>query len=99
MNESQEVRVYQNIEESPIYYDYENFRFYFSSGFYRRNFKTRIEAYINDETYKIRNRYKIFNEKFFDLLKEVLLISYYKKIEKRGFKVYLNEVRYKEDGK
>lgn len=99
MNESQEVRVYQNIEESPIYYDYENFRFYFSSSFYRKNFKTRIEAYINDETYKIRNRYKIFNEKFFDLLKEVLLISYYKKIEKRGFKVYLNEERYKEDGK
>lgn len=99
MNESQEVRVYQNIEESPIYYDYENFRFYFSSAFYRRNFKTRIEAYINEESYKIRNRYKIFNEKFFDLLKEVLLISYYKKIEKRGFKVYLNEVRYKEDGK
>ncbi len=99
MNESQEVRVYQNIEESPIYYDYENFRFYFSSAFYRRNFKTRIDNYINEETYKIRNRYKIFNEKFFDLLKEVLLVSYYKKIEKRGFKVYLNEVRYKEDGK
>lgn len=99
MNESQEVRVYQNIEESPIYYDYENFRFYFSSAFYRRNFKTRIDSYINEETYKIRNRYKIFNEKFFDLLKEVLLVSYYKKIEKRGFKVYLNEVRYKEDGK
>ena len=35
----------------------------------------------------------------FDLLKEVLLISYYKKKKKRGFKVYLNEVRYKEDGK
>ena len=37
MNESQEVRVYQNIEESPIFYQYENFKFYFSSAFYRRN--------------------------------------------------------------
>ena len=99
MDENEKIIVYQNIEESPIYYDYENFRFYFSSAFYRRNFKTRIEGYILEESYKIRNRYKIFNEKFFDSIKEVLLISYYKKIEKRGFKVYLNEVRYKEDGK
>lgn len=99
MNESQEVRVYQNIEESPIFYQYENFKFYFSSAFYRRNFKNRIEGYLKEETYKTMNRYKVLNDKFFELLKEVLLISYYKKIEKRGFRVYLNEVRYKEDGK
>lgn len=97
---NEEIRVYQNIEESPIYYEYDNFTFYFSSAFYRRNFKLRVEQYIKEETYRLKNRYKVINEKFFnDFLKEVLLISFYKKIEKRGFRVYLNEVRYKENGK
>lgn len=98
MNEK--IIVYQNIEESPFYYDYENFRFFFSSAFYRRNFKNRIDSYINEETFRLKNRYKVINEKFFDkMLKEILLISYYKRIEKRGFRVYLNEVRYLENGK
>lgn len=98
MNDKQ-ILVYQDIEESPFYYDYEDFKFYFSSQFYRRNFKLKVEDYIKQETYKLKNRYKIFNNKFYEILKEVLLISLYKKIEKRGFKVYLNEVRYIEDGK
>ena len=99
MNKNEKIIVYQNIEESPIFYQYENFKFYFSSQFYRRNFKNRIEEYLKEETYKIMNRYKVLNDRFFEILKEVLLISYYKKIEKRGFRVYLNEVRYKEDDK
>ena len=86
MNENEKIIVYQNIEESPIFYQYENF-------------KNRIEWYLKEETYKIMNRYKVLNDRFFEILKEVLLISYYKKIEKRGFRVYLNEVRYKEDVK
>jgi len=98
MNEKQTI-VFQDIEESPFYYKYENFTFYFSSQFYRKNFKLKIDDYIKQETYKLKNRYKIFNAKFYEILKEVLLISLYKKIEKRGFKVYLNEVRYIEDGK
>lgn len=93
------IIVYQNIEESPFFYQFENYKFYFSSQFYRRNFKNRIEAYIKEETYKIKNRYKIINDRFFDVLKEVLIISYYKKIEKRGFRVYKNEERYLENGK
>ena len=99
MNKNEKIIVYQNIEESPIFYQYENFKFYFSSQLYRRNFKNRIEEYLKEETYKIMNRYKVLNDRFFEILKEVLLISYYKKIEKRGFRVYLNEVRYKESVK
>lgn len=92
------IIVYQNIEESPFFFQYENYKFYFSSQFYKRNFKNRIENYLKEESYKIRNRYKIMNDRFFDILKEVLLISYYKKIEKRGFRIYKNEERYIENG-
>lgn len=92
------VNVYQNIEESPIKYEYENFIFYFSSTFYQRNFSKRLESFLKEETYKLKNRYQIRNKNFINVLKEVLLISLYKRIEKRGFRIYLNEKRYKEDG-
>lgn len=93
------IIVYQNIEDSPFFFQYENYKFYFSSQFYRRNFMNRIDNYILEESYKIKNRYKIINDKFFEILKEVLLVSFYKKIEKRGFRIYINEERYKENGK
>ena len=49
--------VYQNIEESPFSLKYEEFEFFFSSQFYKRNFKKRVDSYILEETYKIKNRY------------------------------------------
>lgn len=79
--------VYQNIEESPFSYKYGEFEFFFSSQFYKKNFKKRVDSFILEETYKIKNRYKIKDEKFVANLKEVLLIAFYKKIEKRGFKI------------
>ena len=79
--------VYQNIEESPFSYKYDEFEFFFSSQFYKSNFKKRVDSFILEETYKIKNRYKIKDEKFVANLKEVLLIAFYKKIEKRGFKI------------
>lgn len=89
--------VYQNIEESPFSLKYDEFEFFFSSQFYKRNFKKRVEPFIMEETYKIKNRYKIRNEKFVANLKEVLLIALYKKIEMRGFRVYKSGERYVED--
>lgn len=80
--------VYQNIEESPFSYKYEDYEFYFSSQFYRRNFKKRLPLYLKEETFKIKNKYKIRNEEFVLIFfKEFLLITLYKKIEKRGFKI------------
>ena len=83
--------VYQNIEESPFSLKYEEFEFFFSSQFYKRNFKKRVDSYILEETYKIKN------EKFVAILKEVLLIALYKKIEMRGFRIYKSGERYIED--
>lgn len=86
--------VYQNIEESIYSYRYLNYEFYFSSQFYKRNFKLRLDQYIKQETYKLKNRYKTLNEEFIESLQEVLLIALYKQIEKRGFRVYKNNERY-----
>ena len=41
--------VYQDIEESPFFVEYNDFTFYFSSGFYQRNFKIRLPGYIREE--------------------------------------------------
>ena len=88
--------VYNNIDESPYCLEYKEYKFYFSSEFYKRNFSLRLEPYVKEETYKLANRYKISNSKFLDDLKEVLYISLYKKIEKRGFRIYKYEIRIKE---
>ena len=56
MEQDQKI-VYNNINESPYYFDYYNFRFYFSSAFYRRNFANRVEAYVREEKFKLINRY------------------------------------------
>lgn len=88
------INVYQDIEESPICCNYEEYEFYFSSAFYLRNFKEQLGSFLKVETLKLKNRYKIINSQFENLLKEVLLISLYKRIEKRGFRIYKNEERY-----
>ena len=90
--------VYQDIEESPFSVEYNGFTFYFSSAFYQRNFKLRLPNYIREEEFKLKNRYRIINERFFEILHEVLAISLYKKIEKRGFRVYKNDEIYNESG-
>ena len=88
--------VYNNIDESPYCFEYNEYKFYFSSEFYKRNFSIRLDQYVKEETYKLINRYKILNSKFLEDLKEVLYISLYKKIEKRGFRIYKYEIRIKE---
>lgn len=94
-----EIRpVYQDINESPFFVEYNDFTFYFSSAFYQRNFKLKLPGYIREEEFKLKNRYRIINEKFFEILHEVLAISLYKKIEKRGFRVYKNNEKYNESG-
>ena len=90
------TRVYNNIDESPYVYEYNEYKFYFSSEFYARNFRLRLESYVKEEVYKLKNRYKILNTKFLEDLKEILYISLYKRIEKRGFRIYKYDIRIKE---
>lgn len=75
--------VYQNIFESNYYYDYKSYRLYFSSLFNKTRFIDRIEAYIKDENIKNSNKYGVKID-----LTNYLIIVLYKKLEKRGFRVY-----------
>ena len=75
--------VYHNIEDSVFYLDKANMRFYFSSEFNRVRFNKNYKEYIREQTARIKNKYHV-NIK----LEEYLLVALYKKIEKRGFRIY-----------
>lgn len=74
--------VYLDIYESDYYFDFDGVRYYFSSQFYLKKFKDNIINYVNENSIKLKLRYKININ--FDLF---FSLSYYKKIEKRGFRV------------
>lgn len=71
-----------DLKESKYKSNFNGYEFYFSSEFYKYKFEERLTPYIMVENAKIKNKYgvRIF-------LHEVLAISLYKNIEKRGFRV------------
>lgn len=72
-----------NLNESEYYFKYKGLIFYFSSEFYKKKFADNIQNYIENETFKLQVKYNtIIN---FDIL---FMISLYRKIEKRGFRIY-----------
>ena len=74
--------IYLNLEESDYIYDLDGIRYYFSSELYRNKFKENVLNYVNENSIKLKLKYKInFN---FDLF---LSLAYYRKIEKRGFRI------------
>lgn len=64
--------------------------FYFSSLLYKEKFERNVEEYIKEETIKLKNKY--LNNVNFEVY---LAISYYKKIEKRGFLI-IDDIKKKE---
>lgn len=77
--------IYNDIEDSTYYLEVGKLRLYFSSEFNLNRFSRNFENYIKEENLKIENKYQV------NLLANYyLLISYYKKIEKRGFRVENN---------
>ena len=78
--------IYLNLEESEYKFNYSGLIYYFSSGLYMLKFKNNVKQYIIEETAKIKAKYKI--NIYFDTM---LAISFYKKIEKRGFRIVYKE--------
>lgn len=75
-------RVEYDINKSEYYFKVNKLTFFFSSKFNKTRFENGFIEYVNEETNKIKAKYKV------DInLTNYLLLSYYKKIEKRGFKV------------
>lgn len=74
---------------------YEGLMYVFSSETNQNKFSKQIKEYINKETLDIKYRYSNLNINF-DLF---LTFALYKRIEKRGFKIYTIEdhIELKED--
>lgn len=71
-----------SLEDSPFFLRVDDFMFYFTSKFYMDKFKKEYQDYIHDETLRLNVKYKMIV-----YANEMLLLSFYKIIEKRGFKV------------
>lgn len=75
-------RVEYDINKSEYYFRVNKLTLFFSSNFNKTRFENGFIEYVNEETNKIKAKYKV------DInLTNYLLLAYYKKIEKRGFKV------------
>lgn len=75
-------RVEYDINKSEYYFKVNKLTFFFSSKFNKTRFENGFIEYVNEETNKIKAKYKVGIN-----LTNYLLLAYYKKIEKRGFKV------------
>ena len=75
--------IFYELEKSPYNYLFNNITFYFSSMFYLEKFKNEVDDYIKNEEFRFFQRYKLKLEK--NYFSQFLAISFYKKIEKRGF--------------
>lgn len=70
------------LTESPFFFEIYDLTFYFSCEYYKDKFINDYEYYLDLENSKLSYRYKS------DVLaQEMLLLSLYKSIEKRGFRV------------
>lgn len=72
-----------NLNESEYKVTIDGITFYFSSKQYKEKFKAKVTEFISVETAKLYVRYK-FNLNL-DLF---FMIVFYKKIEKRGFRIF-----------
>lgn len=80
------------LEDSPFFLRIDDFMFYFSSDFYRKKFESEYKDYIRNETLKLNVKYKMLV-----YADEMLLLTLYKLIEKRGFKVKYKGVEIEKD--
>ena len=82
--------VYKDINESIYFFKYQDFKFYFSSKFYLEKFTREYVDFLKNEKLKLRIKYKcdIFGD-------DILLLLLYRKVDKRGFRVYQNDCELK----
>lgn len=74
--------VVYDLDKSEYFTKINNIKFYFSSAFNKRRFENNFNDYIEEEHKKLKFKYRVN----IDIYK-CLLVAYYKKIEKRGFRV------------
>lgn len=74
--------IYLDLKESEYKLNYNGLIYYFSSELYMNKFKNNVKQFIVEETAKLKTKYRV--NIYFDTM---LTIAYYKKIEKRGFRI------------
>lgn len=78
--------IYYNLEESPYISKFKDFKFVFSSNFYRIKFEESLSNYIREESAKLKKRYSVEID-----FEDILAFNLYRKIEKRGcYCIYSN---------
>lgn len=80
------------LDDSPFYLRVDDFMLYFSSSFYKNKFIKEYPEYKRNETLKLNVKYRMIVD-----ADEMLLLSFYKQIEKRGFKVKYKGVELEKD--
>lgn len=75
-------RVEYDLNESNYITKINDYIFYFSSAFNQDRFLTGYQDFIKEEINKLKARYHVNID-----IKDYLMVVYYKKIEKRGFKI------------
>ena len=79
-------RVYNDINDRNYCVELDKINIYFSSEFNKERFLNGYESFVKEENLKIQNKYKVNI-----IANYYLLFSYYKRIEKRGFRI-INKV-------
>lgn len=75
---------YLDIDESDIFCIYDNYKLYFNSEYIKNKYVREVDDYVYIEECKIKGRYN------FDIdLHNYFAIVFYKKIQKKGFRVEL----------
>lgn len=84
--------IYYDLNESDYIFQLNDMEFYFSSNFYLDMFKRMYKDTLKTETSRLSSRYKC-NLKC-DMM---ILLNLYKEIEKRGFRVLINNKAIQKD--
>ena len=79
-------RVEYDINKSEYHIKVNSFDYYFSSVFNLKRFVNNYDYFVEEETNKLKAKYKV-NIDIYDYL----VMVFYKKIEKRGFKVLIHK--------
>ena len=84
-------KVYKDINESDLEFTFEEIKFIFSSEFYLNKFKNEYREFLRDETMKLKLKFKTQIEADY-----LILNLLYKRIEKRGYRVYYKGIKLNE---
>lgn len=83
---------FTDINESDIKFSYGNYDYYFTSQFNKNKFEENVEDFVYIEEIKLKNKYSVNIN-----LKDYLAVAFYKKVQKKGFRVEFKGIKIDEN--